>query len=71
VTIEQLVAEGDFVVARIRMVGTHQGEWQGIATTGKRVENWGIIMRRVQDGKLVEGWVEPKQDMVKRELGTA
>jgi predicted ester cyclase len=34
--IEDQIAEGDKVVTRWRASGTHQGEFRGIAPTGKR-----------------------------------
>ncbi len=36
--------------------GTHQGAFQGIAPTGKRVEVKAIDMFRIEDGKIVEHW---------------
>src|SRR5215218_909453 len=38
VTVEDLVAEGDRVAARVTMRGTHQRDLQGLAPTGKRVQ---------------------------------
>jgi predicted ester cyclase len=56
VTVEDLVAEGDKVTARVTMRGTHQGEFQGIAPTGKRVEVRALDMFRIKDSKIVEHW---------------
>jgi steroid delta-isomerase-like uncharacterized protein len=57
-TIEEQIAEGDKAVNRWRVRATHQGEFQGIAASGKRVEVTGIDIVRVAEGKLAEGWVE-------------
>ena len=57
-TIEDQIAEGDAAVNRWRVTATHEGEFQGIAATGNRVEVTGIDIVRVTDGKLAEGWVE-------------
>jgi predicted ester cyclase len=40
--------------------GTHQGEFFGVAPTGKRVEMSGITIDRFDDesGKMVEEWPE-------------
>ena len=37
IAVEDVMAEGDRVVARVTMRGTHRGEFQGIEPTGKRV----------------------------------
>ncbi len=56
VTVEDVMAEGDRVTARVVMRGTHQGEFQGLAPTGKRVEVRAIDMFRISNGKIVEHW---------------
>ena len=56
VTVENVVAEGDRVATRVIMRGTHQGEFQGIAPTGKRVEVRAMDMFRISEGKIVEHW---------------
>jgi predicted ester cyclase len=56
--IEDLVAEGDKVVARYWACGTHTGELMGISPTGKQVTMTGIAIYRLAGGKIVERWVE-------------
>ena len=56
VTIDDLIAEGDKVVAHLTFRGTHEGEFQGIQATGKKVTWSGIWIYRVADGKFVERW---------------
>ena len=56
VAVEDVMAEGDQVAARVTMRGTHRGEFQGILPTGKRVEVKAIDMFRISDGKIVEHW---------------
>jgi len=56
VAVEDLVAEGNRVVARVTMRGTHLGEFQGIAPTGKRVEVRAMDMFHIRGGKIVEHW---------------
>ncbi len=53
-TINQQIAEGDWVVTRITARGTHQGEWMGIKPTGKRVTITGVNIDKVVDGKITE-----------------
>jgi steroid delta-isomerase-like uncharacterized protein len=56
VTVEDQIAEGDRVATRFTARGTHQGELEGIAPTGNRVEITGIVISRVADGKIAEDW---------------
>ena len=51
-------AEGDKVASRFEMRGTHKGEFMGVPPTGKRVSMSGIVLERVEDGKVAESWVE-------------
>ena len=53
-TFEELIAEGDRVAERWTGRGTHRGELQGIAPTGRRVEVPGSVFYRIVDGKIVE-----------------
>jgi len=55
-TIEQLIAEEDWVAHRMIHRGTHRGEFRGIAPTGRRVEFSSIVMNRFKDGVSVENW---------------
>ena len=51
---EELIAEGDKVVARTTMSGTHRGPFFGIPPTGRSVEQDQIHILRFADGKAVE-----------------
>ncbi len=68
-TIEDLIGEGDKVVARVRMTGTHTGNFWGIPPTGKRVNLTAIYIVRIADGKIVEHWGEENGITVLRQLG--
>lgn len=50
------IAEGDKVTTRWKLVGTHEGSFQGIPPSGQKVEMTGITIFRLADGRLVEGW---------------
>lgn len=54
--IEAQLAEDDYVVTRWRFSGTHQGDFRGIAPTGRKVEMTGIFFDRLENGKLIETW---------------
>jgi predicted ester cyclase len=65
-TIEDLIAEGDKVVARWRARATHQGEYMGIPPTGKEVEFTGISIYRIEAGKIAQSWNEEDELGLKR-----
>jgi len=56
VSIEDVIGEGDRVVVRCTLRGTHQGELMGMAPTGKQVAMTGIAIILIANGKLVEEW---------------
>jgi steroid delta-isomerase-like uncharacterized protein len=55
-TPESVVEEGDRVVARFRMTGTHQGEFMGVPATGRHVDVSGYDEVRIVDGRAIEHW---------------
>jgi steroid delta-isomerase-like uncharacterized protein len=67
--IDELVAEGDKVAARITMTGTHTGDFFGIPATGKRVEFTGMYMVRIAGGQIVEHWGEEDGVSLLQQLG--
>jgi steroid delta-isomerase-like uncharacterized protein len=58
VTIDDMIAEGDKVVVRTTWRGTHQGEYEGIAPTGKQVARTLIQIFRIEGGQILEEWNE-------------
>jgi steroid delta-isomerase-like uncharacterized protein len=52
-TIEDLVVGDDTVAARVRLRGTHRGEFAGIAPTGRSVEVQQMTFERFRDGRIV------------------
>jgi len=66
--IEELIAEGDKVVARLTYTGTHQGELFGIPATGKRVSYSGVAIFVIAEGKIKDGWVLGDTMGLKRQL---
>jgi NTE family protein len=50
------IAEGDRVVVRFSMSGTHRGQFQGVAPTFKRVTGGGTNTYRIEDSRIVEEW---------------
>jgi steroid delta-isomerase-like uncharacterized protein len=57
ITVDQVIAEGEYVATRWTARGTHKAELFGIAATGKESTVTGISIDRWQNGKIVESWV--------------
>jgi steroid delta-isomerase-like uncharacterized protein len=55
-TMEDLIAEGDKVVSRNVVTGTHQGEYMGLPPTGKSVTYNEIFIVRFVNGRIAETW---------------
>jgi steroid delta-isomerase-like uncharacterized protein len=57
-SIDDVIAEGDTVVIRHSLRGTHQAAFQDIPPTGKQVKVGGIATFRVVNGKIAETWLD-------------
>jgi steroid delta-isomerase-like uncharacterized protein len=55
--VDDLIAEGDRVVVRWRMLGTHQRAFGDIPASGRPVVLKGVAIYRMEDGRMVERWV--------------
>ena len=53
-TTDEMIAEGARVVERWTGRGTHQGEFQGIAPTGRQIAVSGVVFYRFASGKITE-----------------
>jgi steroid delta-isomerase-like uncharacterized protein len=67
--IEDLLADGETVVARWSCRGVHKGELNGIAPTGKQFAITGVTIARFSNGKIVEGFVNWDALGLMRQLG--
>jgi len=56
VEVEHLVADDENVALAYRITGTHQGEFQGVAATGRCIDARGVQISRFVDGKVSERW---------------
>src|SRR5262245_46263000 len=54
--VEDVIAEGDKVVTRWVLTGTHKGEFQGIPATGKAIRVNGMSLDRLAGGQIAEGF---------------
>ena len=55
-TVDDLIAEGDKVVGRTTVTGTHCGEFMGLPPTGKSVTYNEIFIFRFANGRVAETW---------------
>ncbi len=67
--IHDLIAEGDKVVARTTMRGTHLGDFFGVPATGRSVTLPGVHVLRIADGRIAEHWGSNDDLGLMRQLG--
>jgi len=53
-TAEETIASGDKVVSRFKWTGTQRGEFLGIPATGRKVTVPGVVIDRLNDGKMAD-----------------
>lgn len=58
VTVENQIAEGEYVVSKLTYQGTHKGELQGMPASGKKTKVTGMALQHIVKGKIVEEWDE-------------
>lgn len=56
VEIQEMYASGDLVVTQLTWRATHTGDFFGIPSTGNQVVHNGVVVRRLQDGKVMASW---------------
>jgi len=64
-----LVADDDNVAIAYTISGTHQGEFNGVAPTGKSISARGVQIARFRDGKIVERWGSSDEIGIMKQLG--
>ncbi len=70
-TIDELIAEGDYVVARTTWRGTHRGQWQNISPSNKQVVLPMVLIFRLSNGRISELWAEYDQLNLMVQIGAA
>ena len=53
-TVEEQISEGDKVVTRFAWTGMHYGEFLGVEPTGRGVSVWGMVIDRLEEGRIKE-----------------
>jgi predicted ester cyclase len=68
-TEDGLFADGDIVVLQWTFRGTHTGEFNGIAATGRRTSR-GVDIFRMADGKIAERWAYDDGSLMRQLTGS-
>jgi len=66
--IVDIIAEGDKVVTRYKSTGTHQGNFNGLDSTGNNVTIYETSIYRVANGKIIEQWGFPDEVSLQSQL---
>ena len=69
VSAERVVSNPTDVAMAYTITGTHQGDFLGIAATGKRVTVRGVQIARFENGKIVERWGSSDEMGLVKQLG--
>src|SRR2546426_12234606 len=69
--VEDVIAEGDQVTVVTRFTATHQGEFLGMAATGRQLSVHGIDWARVEGGQITDHWATLDMSDLRRQLGLA
>jgi steroid delta-isomerase-like uncharacterized protein len=70
-TVNDLVAEGDLVAARLTTAASHTGVFMGMPPTGKRYEIEELHLFRIRDGQVIEHWHQFDAMGMLRQLGAS
>lgn len=54
--VDDLIVSGEKIVISITLTGTHSGDLMGIPATGNQVTVHGMVLSRLEDGKIIEEW---------------
>jgi steroid delta-isomerase-like uncharacterized protein len=55
-SVDDVMAEGDKIAARVTFTGTHEGEFMGVPPSGQRIQIDTIDIVRIEGGKAAEHW---------------
>ncbi|RRA47983.1 ester cyclase [Acidipila sp. EB88] len=66
---EHITADEDTVAMAYTITGTHEGDFQGIAPTGKKIKARGVQIARFENGKMVERWGSSDELGILKQLG--
>lgn len=67
--LDEVVTEGDKLAVRWTWTGTHQGDFEGIPPTGRKVTQTGMTLVKRMSGKTVEEFVATDQYSLLQQIG--
>lgn len=65
------VVDQDKIAFAYTLTGTHQGDFQGVAATGRRIEVRGLQIGRFENGRIVERWGSTDELGIMQQIGAA
>ncbi|WP_227379775.1 ester cyclase [Haladaptatus halobius] len=68
-TVEDIIAEGNTVAMRVTLRGSQKGEFMGTEPTGQTFEVQNMVFTRIEDGMIVERWIQPDTLGLMQQLG--
>ena len=68
-TIQDLIVTDDRVVARVKMSGTHTGDFFGIPPTNKKISVNQINIEHITNGRISEHWRITDENTMMKQLG--
>lgn len=51
-SLQEQISEGEKVASRFEWTGTHKGPFLGVPATGRSVRVWGIVIDRLEAGRI-------------------
>jgi predicted ester cyclase len=69
IRVDDFIEAGDKVVVRARLRGRHTGDFNGIPATGRRVEFSFILIYQLEEGRIVQHWLETNHVTLLAQLG--
>lgn len=67
--VQEMIAEGEKVASRAVITGTHEGDFMGLAPTGRRFRVETIDIVRFEDDRAAEHWGITDQAALLQQLG--
>ena len=67
--IEEMIAEGNQVVVRARMIGKHEGVFGDIPPTHRNMDFPFVVSYIIENNKIISHWLVPDQMLLMQQMG--